>query len=62
MEHDILVKAKRHLRKHDPVIAKLIKSLKPFSLDNHNTVTKPNHFHTRINFSELSGYVFNKQR
>lgn len=48
MDKALLLKANRHLRKNDPVMAGLIKAFQPFSFDNNKNVKKPNHFHTVI--------------
>jgi len=48
MDKDILLKAKRHLRRNDPVMAQLIKDFQPFSLESSGFVKKVNHFHTLV--------------
>lgn len=49
MDNSLLLKAKQHLRRNDPVMAQLIKSHKPFSLDAANNPTKKqNHYHAIV--------------
>lgn len=48
MDNTLLLKAKRHLRSKDPVMAQLIKSYQPFTLNKNATVKKPNHFHALV--------------
>lgn len=48
MDKLLLQKAKRHLRREDPVMAELIKSYQPFSLDSNKVIKKPNHYHALI--------------
>ncbi len=47
MDNTLLLKAKRHLCRKDPVMAKLIKSCQPFSFNN-KPIKKPNHFHAVV--------------
>ena len=49
MDNTLLTKAKRHLRRNDPVMAQLIKSHQPFSLDaSDKPIKKPNHYHALV--------------
>ncbi|MFV2061757.1 MAG: DNA-3-methyladenine glycosylase [Gammaproteobacteria bacterium] len=47
MDRALLLKANRHLRKNDPIMAQLIKLYQPFSF-NTKVTKKPNHFHTVV--------------
>ncbi len=48
MEKSIILKANRHLKKSDTVMAGLIKNYQPFSFDDTKIITKPNHFHVLV--------------
>ena len=48
MDNALLLKAKRHLCRKDPVMAKVIKSCQPWSFNNNKSIKKPNHFHTVV--------------
>jgi DNA-3-methyladenine glycosylase II len=48
MDRTLLLKANRHLRKNDPVMAGLIKSYQPFSFDDNKVVKKSNHYHALV--------------
>ncbi len=54
MDSSILLKAERHLRRNDPVMAQLIKAHQPFPLletlqeSQQNALKKPNHYHALI--------------
>ncbi len=48
MDRNLLLKANRHLRKNDPVMAGLIKAYQPFSFDNNKTIKNPNHYHALV--------------
>ncbi len=48
MDKSIILKANRHLKKNDTVMAELIKNYQPFSFDDTKTITKPNHFHILV--------------
>ncbi len=50
MDSAILLKAKRHLRRNDPVMAQLIKTHQPFSFQEtpQNELKKPNHYHALV--------------
>jgi DNA-3-methyladenine glycosylase II len=48
MDNTLIVKAKRHLRRNDPIMAQLIKSHAPFSFEKNNSKKKPSHYHSLV--------------
>ncbi len=48
MDRNLLLKANKHLKKNDPVMAGLIQTYQPFSFNENKTVKRPNHYHALI--------------